>query len=490
MEDAEEPLVADYDESDDDDEPPILVNLEDADDEPPVLVNVESTDADSVLPAAVNPPPAATRTVTTADLPPCPVTILSGFLGSGKTTLIQYILQSPDHGKRIAVIENEFGDGLSVESLIARDGLDPSSNSLQDLIELPNGCICCTVKDNLVMSLESLITKRQDLDYILIEASGMANPGPIAAVFWLDDALESRLRLDGIVTLVDAHHIQLQLEETEEASQQIAYADRLLVNKIDLVQATGTPNGVENVLQTIRAIHPTAPIRTTTYSQVPDLDWILDANCFGGMVRHQELDRMLEAVVPEQPHAAASHDHSHHHDHATCTDEPLVCGECRPPPVVHPKHKHTGAISTIALSHSGSVDSSKMNAWLAEVLWPNQDADDKVLRAMLEKPNEATHALPQDNKQRIYRIKGILSVLHDGVDDSDDERYKTPDKLDTRRHIVQAVHDLWDIHAASDGLQWGSDEERTCKLVVIGRHLQKDVLQQGFRACFPPTSTI
>jgi G3E family GTPase len=491
MADADDRLAADYDDTDDDDEPPILVNLEDADDEPPVLVNVESTDADSVLPAAVNPSPAA---ATAADLPPCPVTILSGFLGSGKTTLIQYILKSPDHGKRIAVIENEFGDGLSVESLIARDGLDPSSNSLQDLIELPNGCICCTVKDNLVTSLESLIAKRQDLDYILIEASGMANPGPIAAVFWLDDALESRLRLDGIVTLVDAHHIQLQLEETEEASQQIAYADRLLVNKIDLVQATGAPNGVESVLQTVRAIHPTAPIRTTTYSQVPDLDWILDANCFGGMVRHQELDRMLQAVVPEQAHAAtatatASHDHSHHHDHATSTDESSSCEVCRQPPMVHHKHKHTSAISTIALSHSGSVDSSKMNAWLADVLWPNQDADDKVLRAMLEKPNEATHALPQDNKQRIYRIKGILSVLHDGVDDID-ERYKTRDNLDTRRHIVQAVHDLWDLHAASDGLRWGSDEERTCKLVVIGRHLQRDVLQQGFLACFPPTSTI
>jgi G3E family GTPase len=474
MEDADEPLVADYDEIDDD-EPPILVNLEDVDDEPPVLVNVESTDADSV-PAVVNPQPAA-------DLPPCPVTILSGFLGSGKTTLIRYILSSPDHGKRIAVIENEFGDGLSVESLIARDGLDPSSNSLQDLIELPNGCICCTVKDDLVTTLESLITKRQDLDYILIEASGMANPGPIAAVFWLDDALESRLRLDGIVTLVDAHHIQVQLEETEEASQQIAYADRLLVNKIDLVQAT--PNGVDSVLQAIRAIHPTAPIRTTSYSQVPDLEWILDANCFGGMVRHQELDRMLEAVgpVPVQPHAAAAaaaHDHSHHHDHAT---EESSCETCRPP--VH--HKHTSAISTIALSHSGSVDSSKMNAWLAEALWPNQDAEDKVLRAMLEKPNE-THALPpQDSKQqRIYRIKGILSVLHNGVDDID-ERYKTRDKLDTRRHIVQAVHDLWDIHAASDDLQWASDEERTCKVVVIGRHLQSDVLKQGFLACFPQT---
>ena len=101
-------------------------------------------------------------------LPPCPVTILSGFLGSGKTTLIQYILKSPDHGKRIAVIENEYGDGLQVESMIARDGV--GNDNLQDLIELPNGCICCTVKDSLVSTLENLLDKRQDLDYILIEA--------------------------------------------------------------------------------------------------------------------------------------------------------------------------------------------------------------------------------------------------------------------------------------------------------------------------------
>jgi G3E family GTPase len=137
-------------------------------------------------------------------------------LGSGKTTLIQCILKSPNHGKRIAVIENEFGEGLAVESLIAQDGLDDQTNaSLLDLIELPNGCICCTVKDSLVAALELLLEKRLDLDYILIEASGMANPGAIASVFWLDDALESRLQLDGIVTLVDAYHIVGQLQHTE-----------------------------------------------------------------------------------------------------------------------------------------------------------------------------------------------------------------------------------------------------------------------------------
>lgn len=177
--------------SDDDDDPPILVDLS-------APIGAPTSDDDGIV----------VETTTAAEdddgllLPPCPVTILSGFLGSGKTTLIQYILKSPDHGKRIAVIENEYGEGLAVESLIARDGVGDNNNSLQDLIELPNGCICCTVKDSLVATLENLLEKRKDLDYILIEASGMANPGPIASIFWLDDALESRLQLDGIVTLV------------------------------------------------------------------------------------------------------------------------------------------------------------------------------------------------------------------------------------------------------------------------------------------------
>lgn len=155
------------------------------DDEPPTLVNLgeEGEGAATTASASTSAPAQDASLVVNDDknegtLPPCPVTILSGFLGSGKTTLIQYILKSPDHKKRIAVIENEFGEGLSIESLIAKDGMDPSNQSnLTDLVELPNGCVCCTVKDSLVATLEALLAKRKDLDYILIEASGMANPG-------------------------------------------------------------------------------------------------------------------------------------------------------------------------------------------------------------------------------------------------------------------------------------------------------------------------
>jgi len=287
-----------------------------------------------------------------------PVTILTGFLGSGKSTLIKHVLNSSTHGRKIAVIENEFGGGsnsrsggnyesdaaINVESVIIRDGTTimtdddnvfvteeneslSTKNRLVDLVELPNGCVCCTVKDELVTTLERLLDVRSDLEYIIIELSGMANPGPVASIFWLDSPLNSRLRLDGIICCVDARNIGYQLEWTssspvgaphddgddrggDEAARQIAFADRIILNKVDLLnkkqhhhQSTlndyssdnkctddnnnnnsrdqsVTTTSIESVLRQIELINPTAPILTTTYSIVNDLNWILDTNCF------------------------------------------------------------------------------------------------------------------------------------------------------------------------------------------------------------------
>lgn len=435
-------------------------------------------------------------------LPACPVTILSGFLGSGKTTLIQYILKSPDHGKRIAVIENEFGEGLAVESLIARDGVDPNSDSLQDLIELPNGCICCTVKDSLVTTLEALLDKRHDLDYILIEASGMANPGPIASVFWLDDALESRLKLDGIVTLVDSVHIMEQLESTEEAAQQIAYADRIILNKVDLLeQRHGAESGTKakdatpvKVESRLRELHPSAPILRTSFSKVPDLDWILNADCFGGADRLEELEDIWGNAVEndDNPSEDEGHDHSHHHDHDH--DDGHGCDECRQAFETSKhvnQHKHTASISTIALHEHGSVDIAKLNAWLADILWPNQDQTDEVLTAMLHDKNpEQAQAKQDENEvpsQQIFRIKGIVSTFFRDEDEDDSkvrEAYRLDSGLDRRRFIVQAVHDLWECYPASDELLFESDEERVGKVVVIGKFLKEEELKAGFKRCF------
>ena len=401
-----------------------IPDVDDSDDEAPILVEVAVENGNKQSAEDAEP------------LPPCPVTILSGFLGSGKTTLIQNILKSPAHGKRIAVIENEFGDGLDVESLIARDGVNDNSSSLTDLIELPNGCICCTVKDTLVTTLEALLEKRKYLDHILIECSGMANPGPIASLFWLDDALESRLRLDGIVTLVDAKHIRQQLASTEEAAQQVAYADRILLNKTDLVARDDRDAGVAGLTATLQHMNPTAEIRPTQFALVPDLNWILDANML-------DPERMpnIENVPVTDEEEESNHSHNHSHDHNHNGQDCAVCQSSN-------DHKHTDAVTTIALVEKGNVDLDRVDKWLATVLWPTQDDE-------VEKPNAP----------EIFRIKGVLAV-----------------EKDLKRHIVQAVHDLWEVYPAT--LEWEPEEERQCKMVVIGKFLPKEDLQRGFRSCF------
>lgn len=428
---------------------PSEVKAYESDDEAPVLVAVDAAGSQSEKPEE--------------PLPPCPVTILSGFLGAGKSTLINYILKSPDHGKRIAVIENEFGEGIAVEGLIARDGINDST--LTDLIELPNGCLCCTVKDSLVAALETLLAKRSDLDYILIECSGMANPGPIASLFWLDDALDSRLRLDGIVTLVDAANIERQLSETEEAAQQIAYADRILLNKVDLVKST-VP-----LLATIRSIHPTVAILPTTYAAVPDLAWILEARCFDADRAKEVEETLNETQEPSHDH---SHEHEHDHDHEDCA-------QCKPA-----QHRHTSAVSTVALTADGPVDWRKVNVWLASILWPNQDEQEKVLRERLDHSSVAAAFAKRsldDTTQQIFRIKGVVGVTNADIDDSSDDDFVDSTGVDTRRFIVQAVHDTWEIHPASHDLRWTKKEVRSSKLVVIGRYLQEESLRTGFNAC-------
>ena len=534
-------------------------------------------------------------------LPPCPVTILSGFLGSGKTTLIQYILKSPNHGKRIAVIENEFGEGLAIESLIARDGINDNhdsnndennkSSSLMDLIELPNGCLCCTVKDSLVVTLESLLMKRRDLDYILIECSGMANPGPIATVFWLDEALESRLRLDGIVTLCDARHITQQLQETHEAAQQLAYADRILLNKIDLIMDNhnnddddddNKDNGsmsrkeleLDRITQLIRQFHPTAPIHRTCYASVPDLDWILDAQCFDSerVIQQLELEQQQNnnnnsnnnnkkkknnynhETTSEESHSVSSSSHNHHHDHDDDDNDEgshdcSICNSNNDPEHHHhhdhhhhhsldDDHRHTQDITTISLVRNGSVDRKRMDQWLNSIVGEYNNNNNNTIGALITTSTtissstspsnpHSSFSQQQQQQQAIYRIKGILSLYQtpesadydpDWLVPSDLHHHSTQEEehdddettrpsiiqrregggggLDQRRFIVQGVYDLWEIHPASSSSCWGKqikhvqgkeeeeEEERCCKLVVIGRFLNRFLLQSGFDGCF------
>lgn len=321
------------------------------------------------------------------------------------------------------------------------------------------------------------------MDYILIEASGMANPGPIASVFWLDDAVGSRLKLDGIVTLVDAVHILEQLGSTEEAAQQIAYADRIILNKEDLLDQEISKTTAAQVENKIRELNPSAPILRTSFSRIPDLDWILNADCFGGSDRLEELETIWGNVIENDTTTSQDEEHSraHHHDHDHHDD----CKECHE---AKQQHKHTVSISTVALHHQGSVDLGKLNSWLAEILWPNQDETDEVLSAMLHNSGDEKAKQKDSTTQQIFRIKGILSAFFRDEDEDDPKVRKVyrmeENGLDRRRFILQAVHDLWECYPASDEALFESEEERVGKMVVIGMFLKEDELKAGFASCF------
>ena len=195
-----------------------------------------------------------------------PVTLLSGFLGAGKTTLLNYILKE-NHGKRIAVIENEFGEiSIDHDLVIGAD---------EDIFEMNNGCICCSIKGDLIATLNRLIERQDKFDSILIESTGLASPGPIAQAFLLEDEINDSLKLDGIVTLVDARHFWKQLDEVDVTWEQIAFSNVILLNKIDLVSA----DEIAKVDTRIRGINPTARIYQTQNAAI-ELDKILNIGGF------------------------------------------------------------------------------------------------------------------------------------------------------------------------------------------------------------------
>jgi G3E family GTPase len=213
-----------------------------------------------------------------------PVTVLTGFLGSGKTTLLNRIL-TEQHGKRIAVIENEFGEiGIDHALVINAD---------EEVFEMNNGCICCTVRGDLIRILGNLMKRRDRFDYILIETTGLADPGPVAQTFFMDEEMQSKLRLDGIVTLVDARHIVEHIDDSDEAQEQIAFADVILLNKTDLV----TPKELDRLEARIRTMNAAARIHRT-HNAIIDLDHVLRVGGFD-LNRALEMDdRFLEREYP------------------------------------------------------------------------------------------------------------------------------------------------------------------------------------------------
>ena len=250
-----------------------------------------------------------------------PVTVLTGFLGAGKTTLLNYIL-TEQHGKRIAVIENEFGE-VGIDDAIVID-------AEEEIFEMNNGCICCTVRGELIRILGNLMRRKDKFDQILIETTGLADPAPVAQTFFVDDEMAAQLKLDAIVTVVDAKHLLPHLDEEKpegvenEALEQLAFADRIVLNKIDLAD----DDELSEVESRIQEVNPLAPIIRTQHGKV-NLDAILDVGAFS-------LDRVL-------------------------ADDP----EFLDPDA---EHQHDLTVTSVGIEVEGDLDLERLNDWLGNLL--------------------------------------------------------------------------------------------------------------------------
>jgi len=244
-----------------------------------------------------------------------PVTVLTGFLGSGKTTLVNRIL-TENHGKKIAVIENEYNE-LSIDR-------DLVVNEAEEIVEMNNGCLCCMVRGDLMVAIRKLLKRRDKFDYILIETSGLTDPGPVAQTFILDDYLTDKVRLDGIVTLVDSKHVWFHLNDRDEMREQIGFADVVLLNKTDLV----TEADLEKLERRVRDINALAKMHRTRNSAA-NLDDVLDLGAF-------EVDRILET----HPNLLS--------------DEEDECGIAE-------------GVSSIGITFKGELDEDKVEAWAHEL---------------------------------------------------------------------------------------------------------------------------
>lgn len=358
-----------------------------------------------------------------------PATIITGFLGSGKTTLLNHILTA-DHGKRIAVIENEYGEIDIDGSLVAA-----KATGTEDIIMLNNGCLCCTVRGDLVRMIAELVDKKKGkFNHIVIETTGLANPAPIIQTFYAEDQVFNDVKLDGVVTLVDAKHIGLHLDEVKpkgmvnEAVEQIAYADRIILNKTDLVGE----KDIASLVKRIRNINRMGHMKKTTFGKV-DLEYVLGVGGF-------DLESIESAVDAEALKDDHDHDHAHNHDHDhhNCHDHKHDHKHGHHDHH-HDSHDHTHdpGVSSVSIVCEGSLDLEKANMWLGTLL--------------------------MERSEDIYRMKGLLSV-----------------KGMNERFVFQGVHDIF--QGSPDRL-WGPNEPRVNKIVFIGKNLDAQELDEGFKSC-------
>jgi G3E family GTPase len=284
---------------------------------------------------------------------PIPVTVLTGFLGAGKTTLLNHLL-SQQHGHRCAIIINEFGE-ISIDNQLVI-GAD------EEILELNNGCLCCRVRGDLIRSLEDLFRRQKRFDYVLIETTGLADPGPVAHTFKASE-LADKLQLDGIVTVVDARHLEKELHDAPEPAAQIAFADVILLNKTDLVSA----EELEKIEGRIRKMNPLATLHHTRNSQI-DAAKIFNLKArelTGAFALPASATRLHEGH--EQDHDDHGHDHDHEHEHGGGYH-----------------HHHDESVSSFYLRDDRPLDLKKVEAWLTEII--------------------------RDLGPNIYRSKGILQI--------------------------------------------------------------------------------
>jgi G3E family GTPase len=244
-----------------------------------------------------------------------PVTVLTGYLGAGKTTLLNRIL-SENHGQRFAVVINEFGElGVDNDLVVDAD---------EEVFEMNNGCICCTVRGDLIRIIGGLMKRKGRFDGIIVETTGLADPAPVAQTFFVDEDVKRATKLDAIVTVVDAKHLPARLKDSSEAQEQIAFADIIVLNKMDLV----SPAEADAVETLIRQINPYAEIRRSTKSDVP-LEAVIGRDAFN-----------LARILEKEPDFLSGEDH----------------------------HEHDSEVNSVSFEVSKPIDAEKFNAWISQLL--------------------------------------------------------------------------------------------------------------------------